>query len=108
MCNNTYIQNEAKKCFKQWTNEELSFLLKNHQYKDIAINSLSKLLDIGNTVEFTYNNLHYEIFESADSGYIVNVYTSNEKDKDDCYLEINNIDGGLCTGSAKDAIEFML
>ena len=106
--NNIYIKNESKKCFKEWTKEGLEFLLQDENYKDIAISTLSKLLDLGNTVEFKYNDLHYEIFESADNGYIVNLYTSNEKDEDDCYLEINNIDGGLCTGSAKDAVEFML
>jgi hypothetical protein len=108
MCNNIYIQNEAKKCFKEWTKEGLSFLLQHDSYKDIAISTLSKLLDIGETVEFTYNNLHYELFESADSGYIVNVYCSDEKDEYGCYLDKHNIDGGLCSGSAKDAITFML
>jgi len=107
MCN-VYIQNEAKKCFKEWTKEGLSFLLQHKDYKDIAINTLSKLLDMGQTIEFTYNDLHYEIFESSDSGYIVNIYSSDEKDEYDCYLDKYNIDGGLCSGSSKDAVEFML
>lgn len=105
---NTYIQNEAKKCFKEWTKEGLSFLLQNADYKEIAINTLSKLLDMGETVEFTFNNLYYEIFESSESGYIVNVYSSDEKDEFDCYLEKYSIDGKLCSGSSKDAIEFMI
>ena len=54
---NIYIQNESKKCFKEWTKEGLSFLLQHKDYKDIAINTLSKLLDMGETVEFTYNEL---------------------------------------------------
>jgi len=107
MCN-SYIQNEAKKCFKEWTKEGLSFLLQHKDYNDIAINTLSKLLDMGETVEFIYNELYYEIFESSESGYIVNVYTSDEKDEYGCYLDKYNIDGGLCSGSAKNAIEFML
>ena len=105
---NIYSPKGAKKCFKQWTREGLEFLLHHESFKDIAIETLSKLLDLGETVEFTYNELHYEIFESADSGYIVNVYTSDEKDEYDCYLEKYNIDGGLCSGSVKDAIEFMM
>ena len=48
------------------------------------------------------------MFESADSGYIVNIYSSNEKDEYDQYIEANLVDGGLCSGSEKDAIEFML
>lgn len=74
-------------------------------------NNISKLADIlekDKSVEFKYNNLFYEIFESCDSGYIVNLYSSDEKDENGEYLEINNVDGGLCTGSASDAIWFMV
>ena len=74
-------------------------------------NNISKLTDIlekDKSVKFKYNNLFYEIFESCDSGYIVNLYSSNEKDEDGEYLEINNVDGGLCTGSASDAVWFMV
>ena len=74
-------------------------------------NNISKLADIlekDKSVEFKYNNLVYEIFESCDSGYIVNLYSSDEKDEDGEYLEINNVDGGLCTGSASDAVCFMV
>ncbi len=105
---NLSIKSEPTKCFKEWTKEGLSFLLQHKDYKDIAINTLSKLLDMGETVEFIYNNLFYEIFESSESGYIVNVYSSDKKDEYGCYLDKHNIDGGLCTGSAKNAVEFML
>ena len=74
-------------------------------------NNISKLADIlekDKSVEFKYNNLFYEIFESCDSGYIVNLYSSNEKDEDGEYLEENNVDGGLCNGTVRDAILFML
>jgi len=67
-----------------------------------------KILENKDTVEFEYNGLFYEIFVSAESGYVVNVYSRNEKDSDDEYLEKYNFDGGLCTGSTRDAIEFML
>ena len=81
---------------------------------EIAImnkNNISKLADIlkkDTYVEFTYNNLFYEIFESANGGYMVNLYSSNEKDEDGCFLDENIIDGGLCTGSASDAVWFMV
>jgi len=106
---NIYIQNEAKKNFDDWTQEGLNFLLQNENYKDIAIKALSKLLELDETVEFIYNNLYYEIFESsAESGYIVNVYSCDEKDEYGCYLNKHCIDGGLCSGTAVEAIEFML
>ncbi len=72
------------------------------------ISKLADILEKNKSVEFKYNNLFYEIFESCDTGYIVNLYSSNEKDDHGEYLEINNVDGGLCTGSASDAIWFMV
>lgn len=108
MAENYYLKQEAKKGFKEWSKEGLEFLLNNAQFQDIAIDAYSKLLDLNETIEFKHNDLHYEIFKSVDSGYIVNLYSSDEKDEDGYYLEQNSIDGGHCTGSAKDAIEFML
>ena len=81
---------------------------------EIAImnkNNISKLADIlkkDTYVEFAYNNLFYEIFESANGGYMVNLYSSNEKDEDGCFLDENIVDGGLCTGSSSDAVWFMV
>ena len=69
---------------------------------------LSEILEKEKSVEFKYNNLFYEIYESCDTGYIVNLYSSNEKDEDDEYLEENLVDGGLCSGNASDAIWFMV
>jgi len=104
----SYLQSEAKKKFKDWTYEGLSFLLQQVQFREMAITALSKFLELNQSVEFTYNNLYYEIFVSADSGYVINLYSSDEKDEDGQFREEFNVDGGLCTGSAKDAIEFML
>ncbi len=72
------------------------------------IMALSKMLENGKTVEFIFSGFYYEIFESTNSGYIVNVYSDNQRDEDGYYLDKNILDGGLCTGSAKDAIGFML
>ena len=82
-----------------------------HEIGIMNKNNISKLADIlekDKSVEFKYNNLFYEIFESCDTGYIVNLYSSDEKDEDGEYLEINNIDGGLCSGRASDAVWFMV
>jgi len=72
------------------------------------INSLIRQLKNHSSVEFKHNGIYYEVFKSADSGYIVNLYSSDKKDEDKQYLEANLVDGGLCTGSERDAIEFML
>lgn len=72
------------------------------------IMKLANILENKQNVKFEYNDLFYEIFESCDSGYIINLYSSNEKDEDGEYLEENNVDGGLCNGAVRDAILFML
>lgn len=97
---NTYIEN--------WTKEGWEFLLKDKDYKDLVINTLSQILFIYKKVEFKHNNLFYEIFDSSNGGYVINVYSSDKKDEDGYYLEENIVDGGLCTGNVTDAIEFML
>ncbi len=62
-------------------------------------------------VYFEYDNHTYEIFESfmEPEAYCVNVYDGNVKaslvsDK----FEGEEIDGGMCTGSPEDAVNFML
>ena len=72
------------------------------------ISKLSEILEKEKSVEFKYNNLFYQIDESLYGGYVVNLYSSNEKDEDDKYLEENLVDGGLCSGSVSDAVWFMV
>jgi len=72
------------------------------------INTLARILNNKNIVEFKHNELYYEIFKSADSGFIVNLYSNDARDEDSELIEANIVDGGLCDGSAKDAVEFML
>ena len=76
---------------------------------EARIASFVKTLESKKFVDFSYNEFYYEVFESSCSdGYIVNVYTDNEKDENGSYLEKHEVDGALCTGSARDAVEFML
>jgi len=92
-----------------FTSEGWECLLQNQKYKELAINSLSQILFIYKRVEFKYNDTFYEIFEScSNSGYVVNIYSSSEKNDDGDYFDVNMLDGGLCTGNSQDAIEFML
>ena len=72
------------------------------------ISKLSDILEKEKSVEFKYNNLFYQIDESSYGGYVVNLYSSDEKDEDDEYLEENLVDGGLYSGSANDAVWFMV
>ena len=72
------------------------------------ISTLARVLKNESNVEFKHNCFFYEVFESADSGFIVNLYSSDDKDDEGEFIEANLVDSGLCRGSVKDAIEFML
>ena len=72
------------------------------------INTLARILNSTHKVEFQNDGLYYEIFESSNDGYEINVYSKNSKDENGEYCESDIIDGGTCTGSARDAVEFML
>ena len=72
------------------------------------IEELADILQSANIVEFFHKGFYYEVFLSADSGYIVNIYSSDERDDEGELIEANMLDGGLCNGSEKDAISFML
>ena len=75
---------------------------------EYTLSKFTVALENNKTVEFKFNGFYYEIFQSFNNdGYMVNVYNSNEKNNGE-YLEKNLIDGGLCSGTAKDAIYFML
>lgn len=72
------------------------------------ITKLTKILNQNKAVEFRHNGFYYEVFESIESGYMVNLYSSDIKDEYGSYLDEYLIDGGCCTGNASDAIGFML
>lgn len=100
---------EHPRNYEHFSSEGWECLLQDEEHKELAINSLSQILFIYKRVEFKYNDTFYEIFEScSNSGYIVNIYSSSQKNEDGDYFDINMLDGGLCTGNSKDAIEFMM
>ena len=81
----------------------MSALVKN------KINSLARVLKTKNIVEFNYNGFYYEIFLSADRGFVVNLYSSDMRDSEGELIESNLVDGGLCDSTSEQvAIEFML
>ena len=76
--------------------------------KNNKINSLARVLKNEGNVEFKHNGFFYEIFKSANTGFVINLYSSNDKDDEGELIESNMIDGGLCHGNAKDAVIFMI
>ena len=69
--------------------------------KEIHANTLDKL---GVVMFYDDDGFFYEIFESDNGGYMVEVYDAD----DDEVRTLTNVTGGLCTGSAFDAVGFML
>lgn len=106
---NIYIEEEALKGFENWTKEGWDFLLQNEEYKQLAISTLAKILDLYQRVEFKYKDQYFEVFISdSENGYMINVYSNSQKDEDGYFLDENIVDGGLCSGNSCDAIEFMM
>jgi len=76
--------------------------------------SLLILIGLGTSLNFrfkewTYKGLSFLLQEERFSDIaFINIYSSDEKDESGEYRDEFNVDGGLCSGSAKDAIEFML
>lgn len=109
MMKNAYIETEALKGFENWTKEGWDFLLQNEEYKQLAISTLAKILDLYQRVEFKYKDQYYEVFTSdCENGYMINVFSNAQKDEDGYFLDENIVDGGLCSGNSCDAIEFMM
>lgn len=118
---NAYLEQEYKKGFFDWSLPFLEHMhIENHSASQEIVNAMNeKYLELCTTtleenkaVQFVYKGFFYDIFESAcEIGWVVNVYP-NAKDKifdeDNQLIDEQQIDGGLCTGSAKDAIYFML
>ncbi|MCD6433228.1 MAG: hypothetical protein J7L21_04230 [Sulfurimonas sp.] len=82
--------------------------MKTDEMSVTAINDFANILNNGETADFIFNDFYYKIFESCDKGYIINIYSCNQRDENGDYLDKYIIDGGHCTGSAREAIEFML
>ena len=64
----------------------------------------STLETVGVVTFYDDNGFFYEIFESDNGGYMVEVYDTD----DDKLRTMKEIDGGLCTGSAFDAVGFLI
>jgi len=80
----------------------MTTLLKN------KINTMVRVLKNDGSVTFELEKSYYEIFESSEGGYAINVYSSADRDEEGEFIDSNMIDGGHCSGSAKDAVIFML
>ena len=116
-----YLNQEYKKGFKDWTLPYLQHMhIKNHPVSKKITDAMNKrylelcaiTLEENGAIQFVYNGLFYDLFESScEVGWVVNVYP-NDKDKifdeDNQLIDDEQVEGGLCTASAKDAVYFMI
>ncbi len=63
------------------------------------------VLKVQGYLTFEYDGFIFEI-NGSDGGFMVEVFDPTYTD--DHGLEAVHIDGGLCTGSERDAVEFMI
>jgi len=70
----------------------------------------AKILEDQREVMFYDDEWLYVIFEASDGGWLVDVFTADEEivfyNAEEHKFKL--LDGGLCTGDAYDAIEFMM
>jgi len=67
---------------------------------------LDELINKGYDIVFNHDELTYNIFWSdSNEGYMIDIYKSMSHYNEDESLPIN---GGLCTGSELDALEFFI
>ncbi len=72
--------------------------------KKSKLKLLTLYLNEHNEIQFIHKKQYFNIwFSSSDYGWQINRYNINSN-----IIPPEPDDGGLCTGSAKDAIEFML
>jgi hypothetical protein len=77
---------------------------KNLTQEDIG--ELAVELEENESVAFFYKDMEYIIYSSCcEDGYMIDIFNPKDKKSKEDYEPFY---GGLCTGSPRDAIEFML
>lgn len=117
----TYLEEQIKKSFKSYTFEGLQSLvteLENQNDIDsqvkkdvynIFFKKCAAKLRKNRNVEFKFGGCISDIFESSEGGWYMTIYEEDaKKDENGDFDEDDEIDGGLCTGSAINAVTFFI
>ena len=81
------------------------------EVKCCLVDVLSNELEDKSELRFTLGDSLFDIFESVEGGYIYNIYPNDPNlifDEDEELIEDEQLDGGLCTGTAKDVFSFII
>ena len=118
---NVYLEQEYKKGFFDWSLPFLEHMhIENHSASQEIVNAMNeRYLEVcaielkkEGAVQFAYNGFFYDLFESScEIGWSINIYSNNKDiifDEDGQLIDEQQIDGGLCTGSARDAVSMAI
>ena len=116
----TFLKKEIKNNFKDYnliclqsivnslSVQEIDPLIKDQVFK-IFFKKCAKELKEKLFVEFIFEDSLIEIFESSEGGWYITLFPSDaQKDSDGDFNSDDEIDGGLCTGSALNAVMFFI
>ena len=117
----TYLEEQLKKSFKDYTLEGMQSLINELQNQDeidaklkkevfnIFFKKCASKLKKTLSVNFVFGDVFVDIFYSSEGGWYITVYPHDVKKDEDGELNPDDeIDGGLCTGSAFDAVTFFI
>ena len=117
----SYLEEQIKISFKNYTFEGIQSLvseLENQNDIDsqvekdvynIFFKKCATKLRKNRNVEFKFGGCIIDIFESSEGGWHITVYEEDaKKDENGDFNEDDEIDGGLCTGSAINAVTFFI
>ena len=117
----TYLEEQIKKSFKDYTFEGLQSLVSELENqndidpqveKDVYNNIFKKCatkLRKNRNVEFKFGGCIIDIFESSEGGWYITIYPHDVKKDEDGELNPDDeLDGGLCDGSAFNAVTYFI
>lgn len=117
----SYLEEQIKKSFKSYTLEGLQSLvteLENQNDIDLQVKKdvyniffkkCAAKLRKTNCVEFKFGGCITDIFDGSEGGWYMTTYSEDaKKDEDGNFNEDDELDGGLCTGSAFNAVTFFI
>lgn len=117
----SYLKKQIKKSFKNYTFEGIQSLVNELENRNdidsqvekdvynIFFKKCATKLRKNRNVEFKFGSCITDIFEGSEGGWYIAIYDEDaEKDENGCFNEDDEIDGGLCTGSAINAVTFFI
>ena len=117
----TYLEEQLKKSFKDYTLEGMQSLVNELQNQDeidaklkkevfnIFFKKCAAKLKKTLSVNFIFGDILVDIFDSSEGGWYITIYPHDVKKDEDGELNPDHeLDGGLCDGSAFNAVTYFI